>query len=424
MFSVEVTKEYDVIVIGGGTAGVFAADGAARMGARTLLIEKNGMLGGTMTSGGVNFPGVFHYWGRQIITGPAWDFIEKLNASGAAVMPKNERAPKHFYNQQIRVNAFLAATEMERLCRDSGVEILMHSMPSYAVETDGGVDLVITCKEGMFAAHAKKIIDCTGDANVAAMLGYERVRASVLQPVTHKNTLDGYKIEDIDENEVIAAFDKAFSEKFLDPVLFSWKSPYKMLKQKKIDLHIPCHGAESSEEKTKMELDSHESLARTLEVFRAVKGCEKIRVASFAAECGIRETCRIVGEETMDAERYLSGYVYDDAVCYAVYPIDRHTLSGIDNTHFEENVFATLPYRAMIPKGSKHVLVAGGAVSSDEATNSAIRVQAPCMAMGTAAGIAAALAAGSEIGVLDVDIADIKNELKALKATVPERINN
>lgn len=418
---VEIREEYDVVIVGGGTAGVFAADAAARAGARTLLVEKNGMLGGTITSAYINHPGIFNYWGRQLITGPCFELLLRVEKAGGLKMPRNDSEPKSPFSQQIRVDSFLMAVEMERLCRESGVQLLMHTMLSYAQQTKDGIDLLLTCKEGLRAVRAKKAIDCTGDANLAGMLGYEKVRSEHLQPATYANRIDGYDIEAIDEHQVNAAFENAIDRGYLDKTAFSWKKPYKMLKQKRIDMHIPCRGAETSVEKTEMELSAHETLARMLEVFRGVKGCENIKVTTFAAECGIRETCRIVGEQTMTAEKYLSGYVYDDAICFAFYPIDVHTADGIRNIHFDHGVVATVPYRAMIPKGSAHILVAGRTASSDSDTNSAVRVQAPCMAMGTAAGVAAALAAAGNVSVENVNRNELVEELKKIGATVPEK---
>lgn len=418
---ISVSEEYDVIVVGGGTAGIFAADAAAKSGARTLLIEKNGMLGGTMTSAYVNHPGIFNYWGRQLITGPCWDLFLRVEKAGGFKMPKNDAEPKSPFSQQIRIDPFILAVEAERLCRSSGVNIRMHTMLSYAEEHEDGIDLVFTSKEGLWAARAKKVIDCTGDANLAGMLGYPLMRGDEIQPATYINRIEGYNIEEIDENEVNSAVEKAIAEGYLDRTLFSWKKPYKMLKQKRLDMHLPCDGAESSRGKTVAELAAHEALMRLIEVFRKVKGCENIKVSLFAAECGIRETCRIIGEETMDVDRYLSGYVYDDAICYAVYPIDVHSMEGLRHVHFETGVVATVPYRAMIPKDSKHFLVAGRTVSSDSDTNSAVRVQAPCMAMGTAAGVAAALSASRSIGVNDINYNELKAELRNLGATVPEK---
>lgn len=419
--NVPVIKEYDVAVVGGGTAGVFAAHSAAMSGAKTLLIEKTGMLGGTMTNAHVNYPGIFQFWHKHFITGPCWEVMLRLEKAGAAQMPANEYAPKRFSSQQIRLDPFLLAVELERLVKKSGAEILMHTMISYVEETDGGIRMVFTSKEGMWGAFAKTVIDATGDANVVSMLGYETVRSEVLQPATYANRLEGYSIDEIDEAEVNAEFEKAFSEGYLDRHCFSWKTPYDMLKRRKMDMHLPCVGAEDSASKTALELEGHEFLARSLEVYRRVSGCEKIKVKAFSAECGIRETCRIVGEETMTVDRYLSGHVYDDAISYCFYAVDVHTLDGIKITHLKPEVVPTIPYRALIPRGSSRIIVAGRTVSSDTETNSAVRVQAPCMAMGTAAGVAAALAARGDSTFMDVDYRELTRCLTELGATVPKK---
>lgn len=96
----------DVLVIGGGSAGCFAAISAARSGASVLLVEKNGMLGGTTTGGMVNFPGLFHAWGKQIIDGPCWESIERCVANGGAVLPPFPYKSEHHNKQQILVDVF------------------------------------------------------------------------------------------------------------------------------------------------------------------------------------------------------------------------------------------------------------------------------------------------------------------------------
>ncbi len=420
-FFVNIEKEYDVVVIGGGTAGVFAAHASAKCGAKTLLVEKNGILGGTVVSSYVDYPGIFNFWGKQFITGPCFDLIERLAAVGGAKMPSNEYAPKRFSSQQVKIDPFLAASEFERLCIGAGAEILMHTMLAHAEEDAEGISLALACKEGMHGVRTKVLIDCTGDANAAAMLGFETVRSEVLQPATYANRAEGYDIADISEEELESAFEKAFSEAYLDRRYFSWRSPYAMLKRKRFDIHIPCNGAETSADKTRLELESHEALMRTLEVCRTVSGCEGIRIKIFSAECGVRETCRIIGETEMTSERMLSGYVYDDAVCYWFYPIDLHRLDGVHVTYPNEGIIPTLSYGAMIPRGAKRVLVAGRTVSSDGETNSAVRVQAPCMAMGTAAGAAAAIAAADRAEVGKVDYGKLRSALRSLGATVPEK---
>ncbi len=419
--TVNIEKEYDIAVIGGGTSGVFAAHAAAKCGAKTLLVEKNGILGGTVVASYVDYPGIFHFWGKQFISGPCFEVIERLAAVGGAKMPANEYAPKRFSSQQVKIDPFLAASEFERLCLEAGVEILMHTMLSFACEDGDGISLALTCKEGLRGVRAKTLIDCTGDANAVSMLGYPVVRSKILQPATYANRAEGYNIEDISEDEVNEVFEMAFERGYLDRRYFSWKTPYAMLRRKRFDIHIPCAGAETSADKTKLELEGHEALVRTLEICRGVRGCEGIKLKVFSFECGVRETCRIVGETEMTKDKMLSGHVYDDAVCYWFYPIDTHRLDGVRVIYPDEGIIPTLPYSAMIPKGSERVLAAGRTVSSDGDTNSAVRVQAPCMAMGTAAGVAAAIAAADGVKMRDADFGKLKVKLKELGAILPEK---
>ena len=138
-----------------------------------------------------------------------------------------------------------------------------------------------------------------------------------------------------------------------------------------MNMHIPCPGTEDSGSKTAMELEGRRILYTILKLFRQIRGCGNIRVKVYAAECGIRESCRIVGEKTMTADKYLSGYVYDDAVSYCFYPIDLHKLDGggVYIVYLEKGVMPTIPYGALIPRGSRYLLVAGRTVSSDTETN-------------------------------------------------------
>ena len=103
------TNAYDVVVIGGGTAGVIAAIQAGRAGARTLLIEKSGMLGGTMTSAGVNFPGLFHAWGQQVIAGIGWDLVRQTVAEVGGAMPDFSDFRQRHWKLQIPIDRFVYA---------------------------------------------------------------------------------------------------------------------------------------------------------------------------------------------------------------------------------------------------------------------------------------------------------------------------
>lgn len=113
-------KMMDVVVVGGGTAGVFAAISAARTGAKTILIEKNSMLGGTITAAAVNFPGLFFAWGNQIIDGPCWEAIERTIELGGARMPKISYQPGNHWEEQILLNRFVYTYVLNEMCRESG----------------------------------------------------------------------------------------------------------------------------------------------------------------------------------------------------------------------------------------------------------------------------------------------------------------
>lgn len=136
-------------------------------------------------------------------------------------------------------------------------------------------------------------------------------------------------------------------------------------------------------------------------------------------ETGIRETYRIDGEYQITYEDYVTGKVFDDSVCYSFYPIDLHDKNGVAPKYLQEGTVPTVPLRALIPKNSQNLLVAGRCVSSDRMANSALRVQASCMAMGQVVGAAAALACKLEVTPLKVPLSQIKTLISDHGGIVP-----
>jgi hypothetical protein len=137
------------------------------------------------------------------------------------------------------------------------------------------------------------------------------------------------------------------------------------------------------------------------------------------AETAVRETYRIDGIYRITREDYVSGKVFDDSVSYSFYPIDLHDKNGVAPKHLAEGQVATIPLRALIPRGSQNFIVAGRCVSSDRLANSALRVQASCMAMGQAAGAAAALACKLKTSPLNVPYVQLKALIKEYGGIVP-----
>ena len=411
---VEKTIQTDVVVVGGGTAGVFAAIAAARCGAKTVLIEKNSTLGGTMTVANVNFPGLFYAWGKQIIDGPCWEAIQRTAALGGAVIPPIQFQPKNHFDEQITLTRFAYTAVLWEMLHEAGVTVITSAMVSCAAETERGVCLLVTAKEGLLQLDAKVAVDATGDANLTQILGYPVEKSPTQQPATLQNHISGYDPAAVDPD----ALKKAFSEETFAPYITADKLLH-WLHRGRINVHVPCKDADTSAGKTKVEQDAYALLLKILRFYRRLPGLENLTVDFVAEETGIRESNRIVGEETVLAEDYITGKAYPDAVCYAFYPIDLHVMDGIRQKFFDENIVGQIPYGALIPKNARHLLVAGRCIASDTDANSAIRVQAPCMATGQAAGCAAAVCARESLPVKDLPFSLLREKLEAIGAIVP-----
>lgn len=377
----EVTNEVDVLVVGGGTAGTIAAIQAGRAGARTLLVERNAQLGGTTTTGGVAFPGLFDAWGKQVIAGIGWELVKESVELDGGKLPNFAKVPSRHWMNQVHVNQFIYALLAEEKCQKAGVELAYYEFPQSVQKTDTGwqVDCV------GFGTHrrvnCKQIIDCTGGAEVVGLLGYERLRENERQPGSY---------------------------------LFQLGSAHNPSSKQLHRLYV--HGADSTNSRTTTlaNLTGRKSiLARVRE--------KKQRLMHLQPETGFRESYRILGETLITVNDYTSGKLFDDAISYAFYPVDLHTKTGVRPKPLKPGTVPTIPLGALIPKGSRNIMVAGRCLSSDRLANSGLRVQAPCMGMGQAAGAAASLAAKQGTTPKEVPLADIHALLEEHGQIVPKK---
>jgi hypothetical protein len=407
-------EEYDVAVLGGGTAGVFAAISAARTSAKTVLIEKNARLGGTIMAGGVNYPGLFFAWGKQIIGGPCWEAIERTAALGGAKIPEIRYKPAHHWEEQILLDKLVYTKVLYDMCREAGVVVMTNAMLSAASESEDGISLLVTDKAGLLTIDAKAAVDASGDASLATMLSYETMQSEVCQPATLDNHLVGYERDKVDLEDLKEKWEKSpISEKS------SYQRVLWYLDIEKINSHVTSVMAERPENRAALERAAIEELYAHVAVLKTVHGLENLSVDRLADEVGVRETVRIVGEHIVTVEEYVRGEKYEDAICNAFYPVDLHVAHGIEQTFLADGVVPSIPYRALIPKGAKRLLAAGRCLSSDTYSNSALRVQAPCMAMGQAAGVSAAIAAKSGKMVINIPIEKIRASLADIGAILP-----
>ena len=174
------------------------------------------------------------------------------------------------------------------------------------------------------------------------------------------------------------------------------------------------HGADSTNSRTV----THANLTGRKAILAKLRGGDQ-RLMHLQPETGFRESYRIQGETLVTVNDYTSGKKFDDAICNAFYPVDLHTKGGVKPQPLKPGIVPTVPLRALIPKGSRNIIVAGRCVSSDRLANSGLRVQASCMGMGQAAGAAAALAAKAGTTPLEVPLKEILDLLRAHGAIIP-----
>jgi hypothetical protein len=423
----ESCREYDVLVCGGGPAGCTAAIQAARLGVRVALVEKNGILGGTTVIAGVDFPGLFHAWGKQVIKGIGWEIITETVRLGGAVLPDFSRPPRRHWQHQVRVNRFIYSAVLDQMCQAAGVHLRLHEMPAAVSVADGFVRVLLAGKTGLSVVQTRKLVDATGDANIAALMGYSLQRSAHMQAGTLVYKIEGYDIAKVDKEELLSRYHAALQAGTILPTDHSAGAvPFwgELNSHGGNCMHVTGIDGATSPSRTEAEIKGRRALLRIVRFLRSVPGCEDLYVSYAACECGIRETRRIVGEVEIDGYSYSTGRLWPDAVCYSFYPIDIHssTENTIDTRPLAPGIIPSIPYRALIPRGSDHLLAAGRCIAGDEAASSAYRVQASCMATGQVAGAAAALSAVKSCSVRHVELSELRSVLRAHDAIVPDAL--
>jgi hypothetical protein len=419
-------SEVDVLIAGAGPAGVPAAIQAARAGVSVLLVEKSAMPGGTTTAARIPYPGIFHAWGKQVIAGIGWDLVEQCVRECGGKFPDFSTPPAAHWQHQVGVQGPIFAALCDEAMQQAGVQVLYHAMPA-AVESVGDSWQVTLCtKAGLQSVTARMLIDCTGDANLAALAGCKLRVPDHTQPATLCCLPDGYDFSKLNIAAIEEAAVQAIAEGRLQstdagwdrnrPKLAGWLSSHGNNAN-----HIHGYQARTSVGKSALEIESRAALLRLFRFLRTQPGLEGLRIQAVAAECGVRETATIVGRVTITAEDYVTGRLWADPVCHAFYPIDLHTStgSGLDCRQLQPGIVPSVPRGALLPLGVENLIVAGRCLSSDRLANSALRVQATCMGTGQGAGALAALACRMGTAPSAVPAADLRALLEQNGAIVP-----
>lgn len=437
--------ETDVLVVGGGPAGMGAAIGAAQSGARVILAERYGFLGGNATVALVMPLMSFftqkpsleqartkrllpqdHGSGEPIIAGALLNLLERLVVAGGAIEPSAETGYVVPFDPEIFK---LVALE---LLDELGVELLFHSFATEVFGYDKPEGVVFASKSGPIAIRAKMIVDATGDGDIATFSGakYEigREEDQLVQPMTLMFRM--------------ANFDQAAFEQYVSQHPSQWRGVHglwdlvqkatangdlKLAREDILFFGTPYYD-EVSVNSTRVtrvlgtdvwdlsyaEWESRRQLQRIVQFFKKyVPGFADTYAVQSGVQVGVRETRRIIGDYQLTADDLLDARKFPDVIARGSYPLDIHNPKGKGTVlkRLPPGEAYDIPLRSLMPLGLENILVAGRCISGTHEAHSSYRVMPIAMATGHAAGVCAALAAKHDSSIRDIPARAVQKEL-------------
>ncbi len=437
---------FDVVVVGGGNAGCAAALAAARHGAKTLLVERYGFLGGTATAAMVGPWMTFHSGTERIVGGIAQEIVERLVARGAS--------PGHLADSSDYVPTITPFDPeahkalLFELMRESGVRLLLHAYFLDALCDGDGVavrGVRVATVGGIREYDATVTIDASADAFVAASAGVAmqigdargRVQpASLMFRLSHVDLAETARyVRDhtaeirtslLPEDRSAAAltavaglyalWQRARERGDVDvprELVSFFISPYpdevtvNMTRVTDVDPLDP-------DDLTRAEVEARAQVTQLVRFFkRDVPGFAAARLAATGTQIGIRESRRIVGVYTLTAQDVLGARTFDDAIARSAYPIDLHNPSGsgTQTRRLPPGASYEIPFRCLVPEKVDALIVAGRCISTTHEAHASTRLTPTVMTLGQAAGTAAALSAAAGTLPGDVDVARLRATL-------------
>lgn len=437
-------RQVDVLIAGGGTAGITAGLASARNGAKTVIIEKQRCLGGQFTVGMQGAWVGFSDKRKVIVKGIAWELRNRL-MDRKAIIEENPDTDV----------CFLYDTEIAKVVIDEMVgsepnlsTYLDTSIVEVIQENDTVQGLLVLSGSELMEIKAKVIVDCTGDAIVAAKAGapFEIRPKKDIQPMTLMGRMAGVDLKKakqyyVDNPPVVdhmvppawrdyktfpgfmhyGLHDELEGVKLPPDLeyLRSWLGIFTSTPNPG-EVTINCSGAieshsiEGFEEKTRQETFSQKCLYDVSEIFkRYVPGFEHAYISAVAGLLGIREGRRIVGDYKVKLEDFLTARNFDDSIGRGAMPAGVHTPDGktMNVYNLEPGKSMTIPYSCMLPRGKEGLIVAGRCVSYEAPVANCIRCMPQCMAMGEAAGTAAGISIDKKVSPRGVNIQQLQKTL-------------
>jgi hypothetical protein len=429
---VETLAETDVLVVGSGSAGSIAAIAAGRAGAKTLLLERYGFLGGTSTLVLDTFYGFYTPGTRakKVVGGIPDGVVDALKRFDACF----ERPNTYGAGTGITYHPEYLKVVWDTLVREAGVRVLLHAWVQ-DVEKSGErvTGVIVATKAGLRRIGCRMVVDASGDADICHAAGVPYELAGELEPAQTLTTT--FRLVNVDL-ERRKSLPKGELQR-----LMAEATGYDLPRREGSDHPMPVPGMtatvmtrlqsfEKRDGKTVNATDPAllsaaeiEGRRQALEYVRFLKdkvpGYEKAALAAFGTQIGIRETRRVRGEYRLTREDVLGARDFEDAIGLCGAPIEDHH-GGQDTAwaYLPDGAAVGIPYRTLLPQGMENLLVAGRCFSATHDAHASVRSMGQCMAMGQAAGAAAALALARGTTPRELPFRELRDRLLALGAVL------
>lgn len=415
----------DVLVIGSGSAGATAAVTAAREGTDVLMVERYGFMGGISTQVLDTFYG-FYTPGeqpRKVVGGVPDRVVDELMQRKMALLRPNTYGA----GQGITYDPETLKVVWETLASESGVRILYHTLVIDVILDDNRLCGVIAVnKAGLLRIDAKVVIDASGDADAAAAAGvpFEGAKDGPVQSLTTT-----FRLLNVDVETARAVKKDRLHQLMAEAIDAGYELP-----RREGSVHItPLAGVMATnmtrvgeidptdpEQLTRAEIEGRrQAMEYARFLIDNVPGYEQAVIASFSTQIGIRESRRIVGEYRLNRDDVLAARKFDDAIAQCGAPIeDHHAGSDTQWAYLPEGETYHIPYRCLLPQKVDGLLVAGRCLSADHDAHASVRSMGQCMAMGQAAGVAAAMICQQRILPREVRMDTLQDRLRTIGAII------
>jgi len=412
---IKVLDCYDVVVVGGGVAGVCSAITASRKGLKVLLVEASPSLGGMATIGGVG-PFMTNYDGdgeEKTVAGLFLEIVNELKKYSAVISSENVDTATEYTSFIKRYHKHVTPFSSQHLeivlgdmARSSGVEVLCYTKFIDCVMDGKNIThAILSTISDVVAVKAKIFVDATGIALVAKKAGAPTYigdeENNIPQPATLMFEVDG-------------ACDNEYKKLGCRPPkpVKAYRTPFDG-KYKVNHFHVYNVDATSSKEMTNAHMVARKQVLLAHKELLKTQGFENCRISSVAQVLGVRESSHVIGEYQITVNDVKDGVKFDDRIAVYGFGMDVHNRTENESGNFKIETAKRyyIPYRSLLPKNTKNLFVVGKTISATSQAMGGIRCMPCCMAIGQAVGIASSIAVSNSVNIRDIDIRLLQEKL-------------